>query len=217
MRPTIPSDPPAVRPVPLLHQEGVLGLLAIVGLALGERGALGGLAPVDGRGASKGPFRLQVQVRPSEPANECDSCLDGCLLVGVGGGLGCSFLLWLIRGIPPLAELQRFQRRLVRDWTVTDAVAVALLSGLAEEALLRALLQPLIGLFPAALLFAALHLVPDRRLWLWPLIALTLGIALGLIFEGWGYPAAAAAHIVINVLALLRLRGEEVEEVAGSR
>ena len=185
---TVPSDPPAVRPVILLHQEGVLGLLALVGLALGEKGALAGLAPVGGFG--------------------------GSLLVGVAGGLGCSLLLWLVRRIPPLAELQRFQRRLVRDWTVTDAIAVALLSGLAEEALLRALLQPLIGLLPAALLFAALHLVPDRRLWLWPMIALALGVTLGVIFDRYGYPAAAAAHIVINVLALLRLRGEED---AGSR
>jgi len=54
----------------------------------------------------------------------------------------------------------------------------ALLSGLAEEALLRALLQPVIGLVPAALLFAVLHLVPDRRLWMWPVIALGLGLVL---------------------------------------
>jgi membrane protease YdiL (CAAX protease family) len=87
-----------------------------------------------------------------------------------------------------------------------DALSVALLSGLAEEALLRALLQPVIGLFPAAVLFAALHLVPDRRLWLWPVIALALGVMLGALFDYGGYPAAAAAHVTINCCALLRLR-----------
>jgi membrane protease YdiL (CAAX protease family) len=178
-----PSDPPAVRPVILLHQEGILGLLAIGGLALRVEGPLAGLAPAGGFGAS--------------------------LLAGVGGGLGASLVLWLVRGLPALEELQSFQRQLVRDWTVTDALAVALLSGIAEEALLRGLLQPVIGLFPAAVLFAALHLVPDKRLWMWPLIALTMGVMLGLLFERFGYPAAAAAHIVINALALLRLRGAE--------
>jgi len=80
------------------------------------------------------------------------------------------------------------------------------LSGIAEEALLRALLQPVIGLVPAALLFAVLHLVPDRRLWMWPAIALVLGLVLGVIFSRFGYPAAATAHCAINLLALLRLR-----------
>ena len=130
----------------------------------------------------------------------------------IGGGLGASLVLWFIRRIPALQELQRFQQRLVRGWTPGDALAVALLSGIAEEALLRALLQPVIGLLPAAVLFAALHLVPDRRLWMWPLIALTLGIVLGLLFARFGYPAAAAAHVVINALALLRLCGTDEDD-----
>jgi membrane protease YdiL (CAAX protease family) len=85
-------------------------------------------------------------------------------------------------------------------------VVIALFSGLAEEALIRALLQPIVGLVPAALVFAALHIVPDRRLWLWPVLALVLGLGLGWVFEHGGYPAAASAHIAINLLSLLRLR-----------
>ena len=88
---------------------------------------------------------------------------------------------------------------------------MAAFSGLAEEALIRALLQPVIGLLPAALLFAVLHVVPDRRLWLWPVLACALGVGLGMIFEFGGYPAAAAAHIAINAFALLRLRRTSVE------
>ena len=75
MRPSIPSDPPAVRPVILLHQEGVLGLLAIGGLALREQGPLASLAPVGGMGIS--------------------------ILAGVAGGLGASLALWLVRALFP--------------------------------------------------------------------------------------------------------------------
>ena len=174
------SDPQPVRAVALLHQEGVLGLIAIVGLSFREGGPIQALAPTIAPAAS--------------------------LALGVGAGLGSSLLLWFVRELPPLLELQWFQQRLVRGWTVSDAVAVAVLSGLAEEALLRALLQPVIGLLPAAGLFALLHLVPDRRLWLWPAIAFALGLVLGLLYDGAGYPAAAAGHIVINACALLRLR-----------
>lgn len=173
-------DPQPVRAVALLHQEGVLGLIAIAGLAFRADGPLQALAPT---------------------ANPLVS-----VLTGVAAGLGISAVLWLVRDVRPLQALQRFQRQLVQGWSVSDAVAVALLSGVAEEALLRALLQPVIGLVPAAAVFAVLHLVPDRRLWLWPVIAFGLGVMLGLLFDTAGYPAAAAAHVAINGCALLRLR-----------
>ena len=43
---------------------------------------------------------------------------------------------------------------MVAGWSKGDALAVAVFSGLAEEAFIRALLQPLIGLVPAAAVFA---------------------------------------------------------------
>jgi len=184
----VPTEPPAVRPVHLLHQEGILGLVAIVGLALRDNGSpLVGLGPT-------GPLWLS-------------------LTMGLAVAAGSSLLLLVVRQLPALVRLERFQARLVRGWTVSDALAVALLSGLAEEALLRALIQPLLGLFPAAILFALLHLVPDVRLWMWPVIALVLGVVLGVLFDSFGYPAAAAGHVLINAFALLRLRGIGDDEI----
>lgn len=173
-------DPPRIRAVALIHQEGVLALIALIGLSFGERGIFESLAP--------------------------KTTILGSLFAGVAAGTACVALLWLLRGVPPLERLERWQREVVSQWTVTDAAAVAVVSGLGEEALLRAFLQPIIGLLPAAVLFAVLHLVPERELWFWPLFALLSGLLLGGLFEIWGYPAAAAAHIVINAVALLRLR-----------
>lgn len=159
-------------------------MIALVGLTLREPGVLAGLAP-------RGTAAYSVSV-------------------GVATGAAAAGLLWLLRRFPPLAQLEKWQRAMVRGWTATDAMAVAVFSGLAEEALIRALLQPIIGLFPAALLFAVLHLVPDRRLWLWPVLALVLGLVLGAAFTMAGYPAAAAAHLLINALAFVRLhRGHD--------
>ena len=149
-----PHEEPSPRAIPavaIIHQEGVIGVIALVGLSLRPEGMLGGLAP------------------------------RGSLATGVFTGV------------------------------VVGALCAAGLWALAEEALIRALLQPVIGLLPAALLFAVLHVVPDRRLWLWPVLACALGVGLGMIFEFGGYPAAAAAHIAINAFALLRLRRTSVE------
>jgi len=174
------STPRAIPANILIHQEGVVAIIALVGLSMRAEGILGSLAP---RGAAA-----------------------ASVFAGLIVGTGCAAAIWMLRRLPALAALETWQRDMVRGWSVTDATAVSLFSGLAEEALIRALLQPIIGLLPAALLFAALHLVPDRRLWLWPALALVLGIVLGVVFEYAGYPAAAAAHVAINLFALLRLQ-----------
>ena len=174
------ATPRSIPAVVIIHQEGVIGLIALIGLSFRSDGVLAGLAP---------------------PASLVNAVAGG-IAVGVGSFAG----LWFLRGLRAAADLESWQRHMVQGWSTTDAVAVALFSGLAEEALIRALLQPILGLWPAALLFAALHFIPDRRLWFWPILALALGLVIGWVFELGGYPAAAAAHITVNVLSLLHLR-----------
>ena len=169
----------------IVHQEGILALLALVGLGLRDGSPLPGLLP------------------------------HGAILPAIGIGIGAGALLAVAgltaRWTGPGRHLEELQARLVGAWTPSEAVSVALLSGLAEEALIRALLQPLLGLLPAAILFAALHIVPDRRAWAWPVVALAFGVVLGLLFDRWGYPAAAAAHVTVNLIGLLRLSGRHPE------
>jgi hypothetical protein len=173
------SSPRVVPAVVLIHQEGVVAVIALVGLSMTSAGLSGGLA-----------------VRGT-PLN--------ALLTGALAGSGSFLVLWLIRGLRPLSELEKWQSNMVNGWTITDAAAVAVFSGLAEEALIRGLLQPVIGLVPAAAVFAILHIVPDRRLWMWPVLAFILGLVLGGVYELGGYPAAAIAHVAINALSLARL------------
>jgi hypothetical protein len=167
-------------PVLIAHQEGVVGVVALAGLALRPQGPVAALAPT-------GPLPV-------------------ALGVGSAVGLGLAGLMWMARWLPALHELEAFQRELVGGWKVSEAIGVAVLSGAAEEALVRALLQPMVGLWLAALAFAVLHIVPDRRVWMWPLLAFALGLVFGLLYEGWGYPACAIGHVVVNAVGLLRLR-----------
>jgi len=173
----------------LVHQEGVIAVIALVGLSLGSAGIGPSLA-------SRGP-------------------LAPALFFGAAVGAGIFVVVWLFRTVGPLRDLEAWQRKMVTGWSAGDAVAVAVFSGLAEEALVRALLQPVVGLVPAAAIFAVLHVVPDRKLWAWPAMALLMGLILGWVFERWGYPAAAAAHIVINAVSLVRLRSAGGAETNG--
>lgn len=178
---TLPAGP--IKPVLVVHQEGVVGLVAVVAMALREDGPFGALAPRGG--------------------------IPGALLLGGGVGLALAVAAWALRRVPALGELEAWQRQLVGEWGLTDALAVAVVSGVAEEALFRAVLQPLVGLWAAALLFAVLHLGPARRLWAWPVVALASGVAFGVLFQRSGFPACAVAHVTVNLVGLLRLRRTE--------
>ncbi len=180
MTPSFTVDPVPIRATALLHQEGVLAVVAAVGLFFRGQGPMTALLPRTSWVESLG--------------------------AGVITGGAALALMGVLLSVPVVKDLERWQAGMVQGWSFFDAVAVAVFSGLAEEALIRALLQPWIGLVAAAVLFALLHIVPDRRLWVWPVIALVLGLVFGLVFERWGYPAAAAAHIVVNMVSLLRLR-----------
>jgi membrane protease YdiL (CAAX protease family) len=169
----------------------VLALIAVVGLMLRAEGPMHWLAP---RGGLPG--------------------LATGLAAGLAVGLAASLGLWLVRNAPSVARLERWLVHALRDWAPADCLAVALLSGLAEEALFRALVQPLVGLLPAAILFAALHAYPDRRLWFWPMMALAIGCIFGSLYQHLGYPAAAAAHAVLNAVSMVRL-GRRAAVVAG--
>ncbi len=175
-----PGPPVKIEPRRVVHQEGILGVLALGGLGLRDGSPLPGLLP--------------------------HGSLATGLAAGAAAGAGIVLLLWAFGRIPAVRALERWQRAMVAGWSLADVVGIALLSGLTEEALVRALFQPLVGLVPAALIFGLLHIVPDRETWVWPLLAVVLGLALGVLFARWGYPAAACAHAAINLGGFLRLK-----------
>jgi membrane protease YdiL (CAAX protease family) len=88
----------------------------------------------------------------------------------------------------------------------SDAVLLALASGLAEEMLFRGALQPSVGLVWASLIFGACHFLPRKELALWSLFAVVMGFAFGTLYEWTGHLLApVAAHALVNGINLPRL------------
>ncbi|HVN40778.1 MAG TPA: type II CAAX endopeptidase family protein [Myxococcota bacterium] len=78
-------------------------------------------------------------------------------------------------------------------------LALAAISGLAEEAFFRGALQPRVGLVVASGLFAAAHLAPRREFLPWPFFAFAAGLAFGVLFDATGnLVAPVVAHAGIN-------------------
>lgn len=87
-----------------------------------------------------------------------------------------------------------------------DCIVLALVSGVAEEALFRGALQPRVGLVWASVVFALAHLVPRRELLPWAAFSLAAGFLLGGLYAATGnLVAPVVAHFAINAVNLRKL------------
>lgn len=104
------------------------------------------------------------------------------------------------------AELEARLGELIAGLRWDEALALALLSGLAEETFFRGAIQQGVGWIAATLLFALLHSGPSPALRLWGLFALIAGALFGglVLWRGTLAPAVVA-HVAVNAMNLLRL------------
>lgn len=118
-----------------------------------------------------------------------------------------------------------FFLRALPEFGAGGVLLLAVSSGVAEEALFRGALLPLLGFPLSTLLFGFMHYPAHRALRVWTLFALAAGFAFGLLTlrTGSALPAMAA-HALVNAggfALLLRLRrrtrrGAEPATAAGA-
>lgn len=100
-------------------------------------------------------------------------------------------------------ELARAFGGVLGRLSVCECLALAALSGVAEEAFFRGALQPLLGWFATSLVFGLVHFVPRREFLPWTGFALVAGLLLGGLFEATGnLLAPVVAHATVNALNL---------------
>lgn len=134
------------------------------------------------------------------------------MAVGAACGVaGAGLALAVVRLVPSLAGF----RRLVREsfegieprWV--DLVLIATVAGWSEELFFRGVLQPVIGLWLAAVAFVVLHGIVVIRTWgrfFFGAMVFTAGVLLGLLYEWRGLEAAMTAHAAYDLTVLAGLR-----------
>ncbi|HEX9943768.1 MAG TPA: type II CAAX endopeptidase family protein [Thermoanaerobaculia bacterium] len=127
--------------------------------------------------------------------------------LGLGAGLLLLALWWVAERMFPLArELEARLAGLLGAITISEAVALALLSGFAEELFFRGALQGSLGWAAATILFSLLHSGPGRAFRLWTLFALLAGAILGGIMAWRGnLLGPVVGHCLVNAVNLRRL------------
>lgn len=125
-------------------------------------------------------------------------------LIGLALGLGVVGLSRLATQRYEWARnLHRNFRELVGELSSREILVLALASSIGEELLFRGALQPALGLWVQAAIFALLHIGPSRQFLPWTLWAFAMGLVFGLLFEWTGnLGGPIVAHFAINFLNL---------------
>ncbi|MEL6182126.1 MAG: CPBP family intramembrane glutamic endopeptidase [Myxococcota bacterium] len=152
--------------------------------------------------------------------------------VALGAGLGLVVALLdllLERWIPAVRQMGEAFYELLGVMTPGRALVFAASSAVGEEIVFRGWLLPWsadmaawlatlvapewtfegwswVGIGVSSVLFGAMHIPPDRRLWVWPLLAALMGVLFGWMFVSTGsLLAPILAHFTINYFGFMRL------------
>ncbi|MGB3563468.1 MAG: type II CAAX endopeptidase family protein [Thermoanaerobaculia bacterium] len=124
------------------------------------------------------------------------------------GAAGLLLALWEAgrRIFPTARQLEHRLAELLGPIDLSEVVALALLSGFAEELFFRGAVQGSWGWLPATVLFALLHTGPGPAFRLWTLFAAVAGMVLAalMIWRG-NLLAPVVAHGLLNGINLARL------------
>jgi membrane protease YdiL (CAAX protease family) len=131
----------------------------------------------------------------------------------LGAGIGSGLLLlgawWGAERAFPLAkELEARLAATLGSITPSEAVALAALSGFAEELFFRGAVQGTLGWVAATALFGLLHSGPGKAFRLWTLFAFVAGALFGGIMVWRGnLLGPVVGHFLVNAVNLRRLAG----------
>ena len=129
--------------------------------------------------------------------------------LGVGAGSGLLLLgaWWGVERTIPLArELEARLAGALGPITGAEAIALALLSGFAEELFFRGAVQGALGWGAATVLFGLLHSGPGKAFRLWTFFALVAGGLMGGIMAWRGnLLGPIVSHFLVNAVNLRRL------------
>lgn len=150
-------------------------------------------------GLREGPIPLTLFAPPSGWwIDLAAGAAAGLLLVG----------LWALgrRHLPAARQLEEQLGQLLGPVRPADALALALLSGFAEELFFRGAVQGAFGWLPATVLFALLHSGPGRAFRVWTLFAAAAGLLFGGLMA-WreNLLGPATAHVLVNAINLREL------------
>lgn len=125
-------------------------------------------------------------------------------LIGLALGLVVVFMSRLaVHRFDWARRLHNDFRQILGKLSYKEILVLALASSIGEELLFRGALQPIVGVWAQAIVFALLHIGPGLRFLPWTASALVIGLLFGFIFQLTGdLGGPIVAHFAINYMNL---------------
>lgn len=206
MSPSAPAPDPVRHPPGALEPDGA----RLVRIALGFYGLVALFAlGYDLFARVRGDLDLFARIRGEaggDPGPLLGFSLPRIEHLGAGVAVGLVLVALTRVGLKAWHAVQDAAQLLslwVGPITRKQAFVLAVLSGTAEELLFRGALWPHLGLIGTTFLFALVHVIPRRALWIYPLFAALAGLLLGLLRDSSGsvFPCILM-HVTVNALNL---------------
>ncbi len=133
-------------------------------------------------------------------------------------GLACGILVIVLTKLATdnfnwAKGLENEFRDILGPFDPPEILFLALASGFAEEIFFRGVMQEVIGLTAASLIFGLLHVGPTLRYLPWTIYAIGAGFLLGLLYERAGLFPVILAHSLVNFVSLTRINRRRRQEM----
>lgn len=127
------------------------------------------------------------------------------LLTGFGFGLSTAVIAVFLVNLKTMDSMTGVFRDMFNRLNIRleDIVFYSFCAGFGEELLFRAGLQPILGIWPTAIFFVAIHGYLNPRNWkmlLYGVLLVFISAGFGYLFEWYGIYAAIVAHMVFDIV-----------------
>lgn len=110
-------------------------------------------------------------------------------------------------------KLEKLFGNILGELKLYEIIAIAVLSGVGEEAFFRGAMQPTLGIWFTTLVFGLLHIGPEKAYIPWTISAFAIGGVFGYYFEATGsLVAPVVAHTLINFVNLYFIQKKMKDE-----
>ncbi|MEX0967155.1 MAG: CPBP family intramembrane glutamic endopeptidase [Bacteroidia bacterium] len=138
------------------------------------------------------------------------------VLAGSAYGMGSAWIAREILRTPAMGGVRRFFSSLLYRMRLNgfEILLLSFSAGIGEELLFRGAVQPLLTIWPTAIIFVALHGYLNPYNWsltLYGIYMILLSAGLGYLFEYAGIIAAITAHVVVDIILLYALRHHRLD------
>jgi len=135
------------------------------------------------------------------------------ILVGLlFGGISALIAIQIIR-VPAIEKASRKYSQLMARLKLTMPliILISIAAGVGEEILFRAVIQNLIGLWPAAVIFVAIHGYLNPMNWgisLYGIYLVIIAACFGYLYNNLGIWSAAMAHAIFDFVLLYYVKND---------